>query len=474
MTNTYLLDIIKALRVEEREKVILYLKSPYFHQKTLSKEILTLYQLILNTAPAFSEADLDRKRVYALIFNDKTVVSGKLEKLMSELTKALKQFALWGRYNSDENEQRNQVDWASWLRERGLGKRFQQAIPKIKNQAKENVQESLNTYLTALLIAEEEHLWESENNHFKNDLNLSNLIYSLDAYYFNYRTEHLNRFLLQQKAAQLPDMEWMVADIEEHRKTSLLLNIAQKIQVFLQKKVPVIEEFDDLLDSLRKSERMFSLQLKHQIYAYLRSFCGSLINDGHLDLIPTLHLIHQENLAKGYLFVDEKIPLNYYLNLVQIATRAGNHIWARAFTENYKDKIIGGDEDGLFYKLNTATCLFSAGKVEEALAQIPQIPSSSHYHMMERLLELKIYYELHSDMLDFKIFAFRKFIERTAPKSLAAKLREMNLNFLNMLIQINQSPPKDKKRSERLVARIQEKKAISERGWLIEKAKELG
>ncbi|MBC7778162.1 MAG: hypothetical protein H7246_22205 [Phycisphaerae bacterium] len=440
----------------------------------MSKEILALYQVILDAAPAFSETDLDRKRVYPLIFNDTAVVHGKLDKLMSDLAKILKQYAIWSRCNSTENELQNQIDWASWLRERGLGKRFQLAIPKIKNQQKENAQESLETYQIALKIAKEEHEWESENNHFKNDLNLSNLIYSLDAYYFNYRTELVNRFLLQQKAAQLPDMEWMEANVEEHQRTSLLLNIAQKIQVFLQKKVPVINEFDALLDLLRKNEQMLSFQLKHQLYAYLRSFCGSLINDGHLDLIPILHLIHQENLDAGYLTWDEKIPLNYYLNLVQIAIRAGNHVWARAFTEDYKDKIIGGDEEGLFYKLNIATCLFSAGQLEDALAQIPQIPSSSHYHMMERLLELKIYYELHSDMLDFKIFAFRKYIERTAPKSLSAKLREMNLNFLNMLIQINQSPPKDKKRSERLVARIQEKKAISERGWLIEKAKELG
>ena len=94
--------------------------------------------------------------------------------------------------------------------------------------------------------------------------------------------------------------------------------------------------------------------------------------------------------------------------------------------------------------------------------------------MLARLLEIKIYYELESDLLHYKIFAFRKYIERTAPKSLSAKLRKMNLHFLNLLLQICQSPAHDKKRSERLVARIMEKPLVSERAWLLEKARALG
>ncbi|MBC7773874.1 MAG: hypothetical protein H7246_00440 [Phycisphaerae bacterium] len=473
MTNSYLLDVIKALRPDERAELSLFLQSPHFNKGIWKEEIQSLYQVILEAAPSFSAIELNKDRVYALIFQDKEMVRGKLDKLMTELNKLLKQYALWGRYISEKNERESQIDWASWLRERGLGDRFQQAMPKIKKRGSEDAQESLETYRIALRIAEEEHEWESENNQVKNDLNLSSLVHSLDAYYFNYRTELLNRFLLQQKAAQLPIMDWMVASIEEHLNTSLLLRIAQRVHTFLQKEVPIVDEFVDLLSLLRKNERMLSFQMNSQLYAYLRSSCSALINDGHLDLIPTLHLIHKENLIAGYLYVDNKIPLNAYLNLVQIANRAGDINWAKEFTENYKYRILGGDEDHLIYQLNMATCLFAAGQLEEALDQIPMIPSSSHYHMLARLLELKILYEMRSDLLHFKIFAFRKYIERTAPKSLSVKLREMNMHFLNLLLQISQSPLKDKKRSDRLVARIQEKKAISERAWLIEKAREL-
>ena len=77
-------------------------------------------------------------------------------------------------------------------------------------------------------------------------------------------------------------------------------------------------------------------------------------------------------------------------------------------------------------------------------------------------------------MLLYKLDAFRKFIVRTAPKTIAANLREMDLNFLNILLQLAQSPPKDKIRSAKLVERIERKKLVADRAWLIEKAKELG
>lgn len=392
---------------------------------------------------------------------------------MSELTRNLKQFALWERYNANDNELQTQLDWIAWLRERGMEKRFHQAIPKIMQQEKENAKESLKAYQTALKVAEEMHEWESDHNQIKTNLNLPQLIYSLDAYYFNYRTELVNRYLLQQKGVQLPELQWIDPDILEHQQNSLLLDIGLKLQTFLKKDLLRTEEFEELLVLIRKNEQVLSFQKKTQLYAYLRSMGSYLINDGHLNLIPIIHEIHIENLDAGYLIIGSKIPLSYYLNLVQAATRAGQHDWAHAFTEEYKDRIIGTDEPDIFYKLNIATCLFAAGKWEQALEQVPQIPSSSHYHMMERLLELKILFKLQSDLLEYKIFAFRKYIERTAPKAISAKLREMNLNFLNMLIQIIQSPARDKKRSERLVERIQSKKAISERGWLIEKAKAL-
>jgi hypothetical protein len=113
-------------------------------------------------------------------------------------------------------------------------------------------------------------------------------------------------------------------------------------------------------------------------------------------------------------------------------------------------------------------------RFEEAIDHLPDASSSTYYHHMVRRLELKIYYELRSDLLLYKIDAFRKYIERTLHKTISANLWAMDLNFLNILIQLNQSPLKNKARSARLIARIESKKALADRPWLLEKARELG
>ncbi|MBK6995036.1 MAG: hypothetical protein IPH31_08930 [Lewinellaceae bacterium] len=206
----------------------------------------------------------------------------------------------------------------------------------------------------------------------------------------------------------------------------------------------------------------------------MRNTCTLLIDAGNLEFIPLLHAIHKDNLKRQYFLINGEISANAYLNLVQVATRARQTEWAKKFTEDYKGLITGGDEDQFFYRLNMAQCLFAEGKFEEASNHIPDAPSSSYYHHIARRLELKIYYELDSDLLPYKMEAFRKFIERTASKNIANNLKTLHINFIHFLLQLSQSPRKDKKRSALLIERINNKKLVAERSWLLEKARELG
>ncbi len=93
---------------------------------------------------------------------------------------------------------------------------------------------------------------------------------------------------------------------------------------------------------------------------------------------------------------------------------------------------------------------------------------------MARRLELKIYYELQSELLPSKIDAFKMYISRAGNKTFSPNLSELFTNFGNFVLQLSQSLPGDKKRSEQLISRIEAKKLVGERGWLLEKARELG
>jgi len=473
MTNSYLLEVIKALQPEEREEMARLLDAPPINRTGNAKELLKLYQIILDAAPEFSESLLQKQEVYFQIFSEPSMVQGKLEKLMAELNKLLRSYALAKKYLSENNELQQQIDWASWLRERGLQERSRQAVTKLKAQKEKNEPESLEKYRESLLISEEIYLWEGTHNQLRGDLGIPNLIFDLELYYLNYKSELTNRYLIQQKGPQLPDLGWVNKEDDFWQAKSVLLRISTKINSIMGKSLPTFGEFQQLMHLLQSDGTALSSETLAQFYAYLRNTCTLLIDAGNLEFIPLLHEIHKDNLERQYFFINGEMSPNAYINLVQVATRARQTEWAKKFTEDYKKLIIGGDEDRFFYRLNMAQCLFAEGKFDESLSCIPDAPSASYYHHLARRLELKIYYELDSDLLPYKIDAFRKALERTATKKIVVTHKTMYVNFVHFLHQLSQSPKKDKKRSALLIARINSKTLVAERSWLLEKAREL-
>jgi hypothetical protein len=150
---------------------------------------------------------------------------------------------------------------------------------------------------------------ESTHNQAKGDLSIPMLLLNLDQYYQNYRTELRNRYLLQQKATQLPDLTIAEATAKLSQGESILLQITQRIGDLLSKDLPSTEEFRDLMQILHRQQDSLSLQTLAQFYGYLRSAFTLFINAGHFNLVPLLHEVHKDNLDRGYFFVHGK---NFY------------------------------------------------------------------------------------------------------------------------------------------------------------------
>jgi len=473
MTNIQLLEIIKVMEPAKRQEMALFLASPLFNRGKYAHEINRFYQIILDTAPDFSEADLSKARVSRLLFSDSDLGKSSLEMLVAKLSKLLRTFALMQQYLSENNEAQQNIDWTRWLRLNGLILHAQKAVTKLKGKKEGESLESLEGYRINLLLSEEEIELISLQDQYRYGLNLRMIIYDLDLFYHNYRSEFVNRYLLQQKVAQLPDLDILESGLSFYQSDSPLLQISQKIYTVLRNDFPTVGDFREMIDLIQANEGALSFVAGSQLYAFLRNACSLLINTGNFELNPTLHAIHIDNLAKGYFFVQGSILPSVYLNLVQVALRVREYAWAKDFTADFQSRVLGGDQDRFFYKFNMAHSLFAEGSFDAALDLLLEAPSNSHYHHMVRRLEIKLYYELRSDLLLYKMDAFRKFIMRTATKILASNLRAMDLNFLNILTQISQIPPKDKARSERLLKRIDAKKLLADRLWLIEKAQEL-
>ena len=480
MTTTFAIDVIQSLQAKEVEDFRVFLESPYFNKGYNAEAVKPFFEILYETIQNGAFESIEKQDLYRLLYADKSFVESKIDKLMSDLKRLLERFLLTQRYFSTQNETQHLLDLSTEMRLRGLGVRYQQVLEKTKKHADTLEQESLKTLFFRYQLAMEEQEWHSTYNKVRGDLNIPQTINQLDIFYFANKTWMLNHLMFMQKATSLNSPlenvgEWVWKVPPEILTNSIFLNIAWDVHLLLKKQSYKEEDFYPLLRKIQSSETKLSPESLAAFYSYLRNLCVLMIESGNIHAHLILHEINRANLASGYFYLNGKISPNACLNIIQTALNVGAIAWASEFVQQHKDIIIGENETQDFYRMNKALCLFGEKKYEEALELIPFGSTYSFYHLMARRLELKIYYELRSDLLDHKIDAFKMFISRAGRKVFSQNLHELFTNFVNFVRQLSQSRgPQAKQRSQTMIKRISDKKMVAERLWLLEKARELG
>lgn len=476
MEDSYLFQVLKALKTTEIEALREFVDSTFFNRGNYHGEARALLALATKTADIETVSAMPKDTLYQYLFPGQPPVKGKLEKVMSELNKLVRAFLLWQKFQDPGNEFEYLFNWAVILRERGLTTRYEQAISRISKFQEDTPFKESVFFHRQFRLEYEMHDWQSLFNRKKGDLNIPETLFHLDIHYYLNRLELLNRFLLQSRATYLEIPDLLRAALEETRlperylQESHILLITYKIHLILKEQHPTPAEFEALRQLLLDHEMEVSPSLLRQFYAYLRSLCVILLNAGSSDMWPILHHLQQDNLRRGYLYYDNYLPPGAFLSVTTTGLRVKNFEWVRQFIESHGDMILGDNESRDYYRLGLAYYYFETGQFEKALDCVPANPQETDYLLKARRLELMIYYELNSELLPYKIDAYKMFISRASNKLIPEQIKEFNTNFVNLLLQIVASTPGDKGRSERLVQRIRSKSNVSEQEWLLKKA----
>lgn len=478
MTSTFAIDVIRTFQEPEATDFRAFLESPYCNRGQHHETVKPFFEVLYSAIQNGEIEKIEKQTLHGLLFPDRPFVESKMDKLMSDLKQLVERFLLTQQYFQTQNEAQHLLDLSVEMRLRGLESRYHQTIEKTKRHPDFSGQESLKNLYYKYLLAREEQEWHSTYNKGKGDLNIPETVRSLDTYYFAHRTWMLNHWMFMEKATTFKGrleslgQQWVVP--ENLTEKSIFLHICWEVHLLLSHP-PSAEDFRTLLTKIQSNENLLSPDSLSQFYIYLRNFCVLMIESGQTEMHFVLHQINKDNLERNYFYLNGKISPHGYLNITQTALNVGEIAWAQSFVERHREIILGENETHDFYRMNKALCLFGEKKYQEALETIPFGSSYSAYHLMARRLELKIFYELRSELLDHKIDAFKMFISRAGRKVFSANLHILFTNFVNFVRQLNQSEgPQAKQRSQTLTKRISEKKMVAERLWLLEKARELG
>jgi hypothetical protein len=479
MTTTFAIDVIQALRPAEVEDFRAFTRNSYLTRGFDAETAGLFFEILYEAIQQGCLEETEKEAIFNRMFPDKPFVESKIDKLMSELKRLLERFLVVQRYVSDENEGNQLLDLAAELRVRRLGVRAQQIIDKAVKFSDTNLLESMERFRFRSQLALEEYDWHCQYNKIKDDLQIPQTIAHVSVYHYAQRISLLNHLLLLQKSAMLPAS--LEADTGEFEiepaivAKSVFLSISLEINHLLKNEKCNVEDFQRLMDEINSKEKTLSQTTLAEFYSYLRNICTILIDAGYTNLYVALHEINKDNLSRGYFYENGMISPNALLSIIQAAVFANQFAWANNFVEHHRGRITGENETSDFYRMNKAICLFGEKRYEEALDIIPFSSTYTSYLLMARRLELKIYYEMRSDLLEHKVEAFRMFISRAGKKVFSSRVYDLCINFVNFVRQLSQSEgPQAKQRSALLEKRIREKKVVGERLWLLEKARELG
>lgn len=480
MEQTQLVELVKSLKPEEVPHLQQFSSISMFNSSKISIPVSSLLDYCLKHFRSNVEQKLEKQEVYEAVYPNQVFIEGKLEKTMVEAQKVLRSFLTIQHYLREENKFQQQLDLADGLRARGLENRSEQIEDRLQKMQEEENWELRNFYQQFQL---EFSRYENETtrNKAKGDLNIPRVIYALEVHYHINKLVLANQFLLQRKVAHLEMPDSIKAIIEEsetpsvYLEASIYLRLNFEIFCILKKDLPEVADAQNLFDLLLKNEKELNNQSLADLYAFLRNLCVLAISRDYenMDMAKMLQSIYEDNLKKGYLHSKGKISRSKYMAVATNALFVGNYDWARDFIEGYKDELQGENETRDIYRLNLANYLFRVGQFSECLDNIPDSSPFLLYLLLGKRLELKCLYELQSDLLSYKLDAFKMFLSRTTKKHMADFQRQVHTDFANFLSQLQNSIPGDVKRAQQLLKRIQEKKQSAEWRWLIEKAQAL-
>ncbi len=480
MKKSQIVELLQTLQTEEWEEISLFLESEFFNSGPLRRDVLLYFNTVKKHQPGILEAEdsLSNPDFFELMYPGKPMVSGKLDKIASELKKQIRTYLIFKHQEQEDEQFRQSLHWAVILRTRGLENQYDLQIERMERQIKEIPQVSLEDMWNRFILEKEKYYWNGSKNPGKTEENLIPMVESFWESVEAMRLDLANRYLLRQIFVQIPPNAALeklstLQVYSESLPDHPLIRVPALIFDLFSKPEPRAEDFYQLLDLLKQNEHRISKPDLMMHYSYLRSYCTILANKVDLGLYKVVHEIHKENLRTGIIYYENLITSNTFLNINIIANSVKEYDWALEFVHQHRGKIIGEDNEETLYRINMANCLFETGQFEQSLEIMPATCENIGYYLFARRLEIKNYYELRSDLLTYKIDAFKVYLRRSGEKFLPQNLFEQSLFFINLLQQLVSSVPGDAKRADKLLERIKAKPTTADKTWLTKKCNEL-
>jgi hypothetical protein len=477
-----LVKAISELSAWELRHLTDFVHSPFFNKHD---RLTVLMDLIIGSAPDFREEDLEKGRVYQMIFQNGPFDEQKFKDLLSLGMKTFKGFLSFYRLRQDEFAQGfallEELENRKWENEFN---KTRQALEKVGETQPGQLQEKAlrSLRLQEILLNFQGTL---KNRKVEDSVQVAGDL--LDSYYLLYRlkiaVEMANRRNVVGQEFDLGMLEPMLGYLLGHpEKVEQAVGVRIYLLLYQLLTQPEAQAvFEELTQLLHSGISNFALQERREIYGYTINFCIQQINRGKNQYLPGMLDLYQQALDDETLMDGGWLSQWDYKNIVSAGLKANRYDWCERFIETYKVKVEPGTRDNA-YTYNLASLHYEQGNYKQALKLLQHVEfSDQFYHLGSKVILLKSYFELGDvEALMHLCETFRMYLKRNTDLSKYHQTTNMNLIALTRKLADLQSRwggmgKKEREgQLEKMKAAIAEKGNVAQKAWLVGKVEALG
>lgn len=482
MHSSKLIQLLSVFGEKELNRIRIFLDSPYFNDGKKAEETRVLFQHISSVLPNTTSNELSKDIVYAILYPKETKVSGKLEKLMSRLLQLTKQFVIQ-EYNPIIGQEKQELLILSkFFRERHLENLENISSKKFLQLQKKELNKNSDYYFDNFLYEKQITDYYSLYNNRKFHVNLPATLEAFDQYYLLTRIEYacqllaINLFIIPVDiSSSVMVLDHLLPFFEKMPFEMPLLQVYYQAYLLLrtdeEDRHRYFDEFRDVLDEF--ADDLPPNQLK-SLQALIRNYSILLYNEGNDEYKYRVYELYRQHLEKGYLYYKGELLSPILANIVLFGLRSGAYEWVYSFLQEHRQLITGTEYPEDVFNFNMAQYYFALKQYEEALNCLTDTYEDHYNKVAAKRLEIKIFYETESTMLDSRVDAFKIYVYRLKDAQVNLKHKEGNRNFIDILKQIRiPGTLNNEKRIQKLEHKIQTTDHLAEKDWLLEKVKML-
>jgi len=372
------------------------------------KDVIVLYNYLQTYHPQFPEKYLEKAYITKKLFTNEKNITKKFTNVMYRFGQLLDDFLVYEELKVKEAEKDLLLLHA--LKRRQLDQYFFKKAEQIEEDWRKNPPAGLEHLHNEYRLREMSH---SHPNYLvkKMPIGHEDLIYHIDSYYFAVKlywalsVRHNKNYVVDQNNTNKP--QYLVDEIlnicleTDYRKRPQIKLISKILETFKNKN---FENYLELKAAFLNNFNLYNAREQYDFVILLYSICYESYMQGNTEALIELFDLNCIITENHFLLRDGRIQTDQFWNIVNIGFASNNFDWTEKFIAFYGDYLQPKEKEDVLIICDSMIC-YHKDKYKEAIQKLATVKFQNVlFGLYARCIQLKSYYELGDDYMQFKNF----------------------------------------------------------------------